>query len=539
MKAESLKNAFNEKLFFKNEFEKKKYCRNLLYRRGYLISDRQDINIHEHPFYDNWTLYEINSRFLAYVHNEQHFYKYVQNGTTIVLIGHAYNPFSMETDEHVILKHCLQKYFESKRDFFEAVSELTGIHVIAIFSEEENIFVQDCTAMKACYYGKCQSHVYIMSHCALLDDIDFPTINAFSDKLICNYAFSHWGTAYLPGDITVFNELKRLGPNVYLKLTEDKFSLERFFPTQLHPEKSENDVETIEIIADLLKKSVALCAEKWGISGTPAISLSGGMDSRTTFSAASGIYDKFKFYSFYCKKQELDDANAAHEICNAIGVEHKIYPIADKNEDCKDFELHKKIISRNNAYVGLPGDHEIRKYIFLSQLDDFNVELKSWASEIGRAYWERRYGFKLPDKLTARDFSIFQTRFIAAPILIRKNDAAYKEYFEKSAFTYPMFNYEHTDIFYWEYRFGSNGTNVTMGQDIFNFEVTMPMNNRKFMDMFLWYPHDFRKNDMVHKAVILKNEPKFAHIDNDVHNGYFSKKRILAEKVYYKFRRPF
>ena len=104
---------------------------------------------------------------------------------------------------------------------------------------------------------------------------------------------------------------------------------------------------------------------------------------------------------------------------------------------------------------------------------------------------------------------------------------------------YSMFNYENSDLFYWEYRFGSWGTIVTTGQNIFNFEVTMPMNNRKIMDMFLWYSHDFRRNDNVHRAVIELNDKRLCEAGNNVHNDYMSKKRLLIERTYYTYRTMF
>lgn len=527
-----------ERTELKESLDQKQSFQHLLYRRGYVVTNNQQLDLDTFPFYGNWKTYKINEEYNAYVHKEQPYHTYQTGISTdsLIMIGHAYNPFTGDLNEEDILAHAYKLYQQSEKSFFEYISELTGIHVIGLFTKERILFVQDCTAMEACFYGACNNHVYFLSHAGLLGDIDRPTEHKFIHELINSYAYNHWGTKYLPGDLTVYNELKRLGPNIYVSLINHEFSIHRFYPVQAHPECSPEDRETLEQIAKAIKKSVHLCVDKWK---RPAISLSGGLDSRTTFAAANGRYNDFYYYSFHCKPQEKDDAEAAHAICTAIGVPHTIYPITDDNEDIPDFELFKKIVSHNEAYMHTPPDHEIRKYYFLSQLDDFDVELKSWASEIGRAYWEKRYGFSLPEQLTARDFSVFQTRFIGTPFLLQKNDKAYKDFLKRSGLTKPPYNYEHTDMFYWEYRFGSNGTTVTMEQQIFNFEVTMPMNNRKIMDMFLWYPHEFRKNDMVNTATILINEPKFAEIHHDVHNGYFAGRRIKLEGMYYKFRKLF
>lgn len=522
----------SETIELKTELDQREDLRYLLFRRGYLFSNRADIDISVYPFYKNWNREQINSEFYLYWHCEQHRYILHYKELTLVLVGHAYDPFLLVADEAVILENCAKAYLRSRKDFFDIVSELTGIHVIAVFSKEEILFVQDCTGMKSCYYGFCGENIYITSHCAIIGDIDSPQKNVFSEKLLKSRSYSH-GSKYLPGDLTVYSGFSRLGPNLYLLLSNHAFSIQRFYPIMSHPEVSEDNQEVSRRIAELIKNSTALCAKKWE---RPAISLSGGVDSRTTLTSASGNYDKFQYYSFFSKPQEQTDAQAAHNICASLNLKHTIYPIAEENEAYKDFEIYKQIITHNSAGVSTPKDNEIRKYIFLSTLDDFDVELKSWASEIGRAFWERRYGFTLPDKLVPRHFSIFQTRYFGAPRLLKQSDEAYKAYLEKASFTYPMYNYENTDMFYWEFRFGSWGTIVTNGQDIFNFEVTMPLNNRKIMDMFLWYPHQFRKEDGVNRAVTLINEPRMRDISFHVHNDYLGRNRLLLESIYYKYR---
>ena len=520
----------------KNSLDKIDRFQKLLYRRGYIVTTNGTIDTEIFPFYKNWEKYRINDSFFAYIHCDQHFYIEKNENSSIILIGHAYNPFTEQFDEREILNDALKKYSASVSDYLDYISELSGIHVIGIFDNNTIRFVQDCTGMEACNYGICNGNVYFVSESGLLGDIESVTENHFIKRLTHSYSYNHFGTKYLPGNLTVFDELSRLGPNLFLEFADGLFSIHRFYPSAPHHEVDETNKDVTNRIAEILRNSVSLCAQKWN---RPAISLSGGLDSRTTLSAARNQYDSFVYYSFHCKEQEKEDAFAAKAICESIGISHKIYPISDRNDDFPDFELFKAIVAHNQSYIHIPPDHEIRKYYYLSCLDDFDIELKSWASEIGRAYWEKRYGFSLPERLSPRDFSLFQTRFIGAPFLLRQNDAAYREFLIQSGLEEPIYNYEHTDLFYWEYRFGSNGTCVTMEQQVFQFDVTMPMNNRKLMDMFLWYPHSFRKQDGVNKRVIETNEPRLANDENSVHNGYFSKRRMMLERMYYKASKLF
>lgn len=506
----------------------------LLFAGGYLITDKNDISLDAYPFFGTWTISTLG-KWSIFNHPKHKIYLLEAKDKFFCLIGHAYNPFRMLSDDQLILQQCAEAYNISQEHFFEYISELTGIHLIAIFSGNSILAVQDCTGMKSCYYGKAKGSVFLTSHCQLVDDMVGLSQDAMVQHLLSSASYRR-GSKYLPGDLTPFSELRRLGPNTYVSF-DGVFSIKRFYPTSAHPEiKASDGQATFERIAELMRNNLKLCAEKWQ---KPAISLSGGVDSRTTLASANGLYDRFSYYSFHCKPQELNDANTAHHICEALGLNHAIYPIPECNADIPDFDIYKKLISHNSAHVSTPGDHEIRKYAFLSQLKAFDVELKSWASEIGRAFWERRYCLVFPHQLTPRHFSIFQSRYLFAPALQRWSDAAYKDYLDRSDLLSPPYNYEHSDLFYWEFRFGSWGAIVTQGQDIFGFEVTMPLNNRKMMDMFLWFEHDFRKNDLVNKEVTSINNKELAQMDVGTHNDYLGSKRALVERLFYYYKIPF
>ena len=523
-----------------NLLERYPHCQGALYSRGYLISSRlfSTKELESYPFYSNWKTATLGSMrdgktLYVYCHYLQDYHSYSEPGLDICIVGHAYNPFNLQYNEQEILQDCLLAYRDSRRQFFDKVSELTGIHLIVVNDNGTLLVLQDCAGMKSCYYGVVAGELNLTSHPQLVADLYGLEVDATIERLRDKWFFSI-GVKYLPGDLSPFDELKRLGPNTYVAYSNEGLEMKRFFPREEHPVLAEEDYDAaIDRISELLHNNIALCSKKWM---HPAISLSGGMDSKTTLACANGIYDKFRYYSFHCKPQELEDAKAAREICQTIGVGHTIYAIPEKNEEIEDFDVLERIVAHNSSYVGIPPSHETRKFAFLHKLKDFDVELKSWISEIGRAMWGRRYGLEMPEILTPRHFSIFQTRYLGSPSLLRHADHAYGDYLGRIQLDKPLYNYEHADSFYWEFRWGSWGTNVVTTQDIFSHTVTMPMNNRKLIDMFLWFPHDYRKRDMVHRQVIKRTNQRIAELDIDVHNNYLRGKRVLVEKTYYYFR---
>ncbi len=508
--------------------------RELLFARGYLITDDADIDYSQYPFLGNWTGYSFGEYKIS-VNAKQTCYIYSENDLKIAIIGHAYNPFNMKYNEEEILGELCSEYIKSEDSFFDKVSELTGVHLIAVNENGRLKLLQDCAGLKSCYYAKINDKVYISSCSQLIADLNDLEMDEFVRRLVNSRCYNI-GNRHLPGDLTPYNEVKRLGPNTYLKY-ENGFDVIRFYPTRPHAEiKTQEEFDNgIKNIYEILHKNIELATKKWK---NPAISLTGGTDSKTTLSCANGLYDKFFYFSFHCKPSEVIDATAAHEICENIGVEHTIYPIVENNDDVKDFDILRQILEHNTSYFKRTADNEVRKYIFLMNLDKYDVELKSWSSEIARVFFERKYRIKMPALLSERHYSIFQTRYFGEKGLLKKSDAIYREFLKKTKLNKVQFNFENTDLAYWEVRMGAWGTSVVSSFD-FCHNVTMPFNNRKLIEMFLCFPRDARKTDAVHKEVIKFANKKIHDMSVEIRNKYFKSYRIWLEKIYFYYRTLF
>lgn len=519
----------------KEILEKYPQYRETLFCRGYLVTTRIFQNTAEYPFYSQWNRISCgrleNGTWLnIYFHRWQNCHFAEEGKITAAMIGHAYNPFDMKYREAEILKDCIKAYSKNRESFFEKISELTGIHLIIINDTGKLTIVQDCSGMRACYFGRVKGDIYLTSHPRLAGDLLGLHIDPFVEELTGKWFF-RFGQQYLPGSLSPYMEFEKLGPNTYLEFGKE-FRVKRFYPLKPHPELSPDRYEDVlKDIGGLMKKNIELCISKWK---APAISLSGGLDSKTTLACANGLYDKLKYFSFHCKPSEVLDAKAAHKICGVFGIEHKIHAIPETNDRVRDYDVLRRIIRHNTAYLNVPPEREMRKYIYLYRLKDFDVELKSWVSEAGRSIWERKYNIEFPEVLTPHHFSIFQTRYLFAPSLLKKSNNCYREYLRKINLEKPLFNYRHTDSYVWEFAFGFWGQSVFTGQEIFRHEVTIPMNNRKLLDMFLWFPRNYRKRDMVHRELVRRSNNKIDGLEN-VYNPDAGTKRIFLEHAYYRY----
>ena len=508
--------------------------RDLLFKRGYLLTDKPLCNTEGFPFYGLWAETQIG-KYILYIQRHQTFYTSKQGDIHAVIIGHAYNPFTMECDENVICQNLITAYKEGINIYFDKISELTGLHVIMIIDGNKIISCQDACSLTGCYFGKINESVYITEHPQLVADICNLKINSNVEKLIQSKCYNI-GNRHLPGNITPYDDIKRLGANTYLYY-DGNFQIKRFYPIAPHAEfvSEEEKAENIKRIGDLIHNGIECCSKKWDRC---TISLSGGTDSKTTLACANGLYDKFSYFSFHSKPQELNDANGAKKICDNLGLKHTLYTIPQENSEVEDFDFIKKILQHNTNYFVNLSDNEIRKFIYLNNLDAYDIELKSWASEVARVFFERKYKIKMPKTLNERHCSIFQTRFFGHPFLLRWSDKKYYEFLREIGLEKPLYNFEHTDLFYWEIRMGAWGVSVVSSQQLYH-RTTMPMNNRKILELFLSFPHDERKSDSVHKKIMEYKNKAIVESEVEVANLYFHGYRILMEKTFFYLRTLF
>lgn len=508
--------------------------REMLFRRGYLFTSKKQEDTQAYPFYGLWEEKAVGPYYL-YVQQKQTWYSYTKGETTSIIIGHAYNPFDMKYREEDICEDLVDAYKKGICEYFDKVSELTGLHVILLIDGGKVIACQDACSLTGCYFGNVSGEMYIAEHPQLVADLCGLEMNEKVRKLVESKCYNI-GNRHLPGNITPYKELKRLGANTYVEFV-DSFCIKRFFPLCDHAEfLTEEDKQTgIEQISSLIHNGIECCTKKWERC---TISLSGGTDSKTTLACANGLYDKFSYYSFHSKPQELVDAKGAKKICEQLGLEHTLYHIPEDNSAFEDFDLVKKILRHNTNYFVNLADNEIRKYIYLHDLDAYDVELKSWASEVARVFLERKYQVKMPKVLTERHCSIFQTRYFGHPLLLRWSDNEYYKFLREIGLQKPLYNYEHTDSFYWEVRMGCWGVSVISSQQLYH-RMTIPMNNRKILELFLCFPHEERKTDSVHKKVMACTNQAVLDAKVEIPNLYFHSYRIWMEKIYYLWRTMF
>lgn len=499
-----------------------------LYTRGYLITSDNINNLADkHPFYSNWKKSQIGS-YQVWVHKLQRIFLHKQGNYSYFLIGHAYNPFTMEYNEENLLKYLVSSDFEL---FISKLSELTGMFIIGICDSKNIKLFCDCSCVQLSVYGIHNNNLFISSHSSLIADICQLQMDDYVKELV-SYKFYPLFGRYLPGDISPYLNFKRLIPNTYLNYKNNTIDIIRFFPdSNFESFKNQNYDEIIFNSASIINNSMKLIHKKWD---RPAISLTGGCDSKTTLSCTNGEYDHYQYFSYDSVDKEAVDAHAANKICQKLGLKHKTYYIP--REKFNDYQIFKEILKINCGNIGKNNTNDIQKRIFFIYNDDFDIEVKSWISEIVRAYYHKRFSKKaFPRKPFPRYLTSLYKVFLHNRKLIKKTDLIFAEFLDKY-YTESIFKYINwIDLFFWEFRVGSWNGPVITGEQQISYDITIPYNNRKLLSQLISLPIDKRIKDIPHKDIMRMMNPEIADIGISVVNVDHTYTRSLIEKVYLYF----
>ncbi len=111
-------------LNFKQQLDSRVDLQHLLFRRGFVVS-KKEFSMDIFPFYGNWKVENVNGYYFM-THRDIHCFHIEKNNVTYFLLGHSYNPFTMEFDEVKQLEQIADAYEKGKDCYWKAVDELTG-----------------------------------------------------------------------------------------------------------------------------------------------------------------------------------------------------------------------------------------------------------------------------------------------------------------------------------------------------------------------------------------------------------------------------
>ena len=465
-----------------------------LFIRGFLLTNNK-LSEEGYPFYNAWNCQK-HGEYYFWTHSKTGIFTVDYEGKTFFLFGHAYNPFTMEIDERIILHRIAEHY--GQPDYYDYIDEITGVFAYGVIAPDRIEYIADPSGMQSLCAGTVNGNFYLTSHPQLVADLCGLEMDPFVKRLVDYKWYRRVMGGYLPTDLTPFAELKRVVPDhaYTYRFDTKKQTHVRFWPLKELKECSDEEdyQETIEAAAEILKRNMELVLKKWK---NPWLSLTGGIDSNTAFASANGHYDQLHTFSYVSAKKETIDCAASRTISEHFNVSWQAYNVPDNPNELDRYEEKAAIIEHNDGYIALTPANEVRKRVVLQAECPADAEIKSWTSETIRAYWYKHYGRKKMPKLSGKLFRNLYKIFLLNRSLAHELDKRFDKYIDEFEYRKIPAQYPPADMHYNEVTWGSWG-GLNISEMKYCYDHVIIYNNRRFLDLLFKVPLEKRISDQHH-----------------------------------------
>lgn len=483
----------------------------LLYKRGYLLSETRIA-----PPVPTWTQKRIG-RYHIYF-DPDNLWSFQQEGSNwVALMGRAVDILHWSTDIEAIVGHLLVRMGVSGEDMLDYVDHLSGRFIIVYHTGNSTKLMTDAFGTRTAFYSL-RTPLMVASHCRIIADL----LNSGEcSRMAAIKRDRRWplpsANGY-PGLLTPFEGVHILTPNTLINLEQGE--VQRFYPREELP--ACDLPEVVEEVSVMLKRQLELLHDRCNL----AISLTGGVDTRTTLAAARDVAEEVLFVTYgYRGEQEQKDVplrqhvtgkqSAGHvrrwyererrdtsidtlvatEMADALELRHvRLCSDMGCQEDMGEFN---RVLDRNVYRQHRRGT----AMALLSSLPPNALHIRSNLSDIGKCFY-RHMGF--------RHLPLTEERMAHAWRQMQDIDPAIEAFGEFSLRTrfdtISNFGYDPYDMFYWEHRAATWLSLVLLEQDV-AFDTFELFNCRVLAEKVLSVPAEHRLRWATHYGVIKRLWP--------------------------------
>ena len=433
----------------------------LLFRRQFFLGPQF---LEEFP---TWNRIRIDRTLCLSIHPDLDAYQAADKGKSITLLGYILDPNNPQAGNSDVIDALLPK-LDRCSGFWEHTSELGGRWILAVNDGRETILFNDAGGLRQIHYAQSPSKGML---CASQPRLIAETLGlemasqavAFIDSRKYYDCEVYW----LPGDASLYEEIKTLLPNHYLSLRTGR--PHRYWP---HSDlrsvpRQEAAIESARLLGGLVKSA----QQRYDL----ALSLTAGWDSRMMLALSRDIVrDLYCFTLTYPDTENTRDVLVPAVLLKKLGLKHSIvkYP-ARVNVEFKNI-FRRNCAAANNAYCA-----DVQ-----AMYEDYpqdRVCITGDIAEIVKCFYR-------PPKLKGKGISAQDLadlcRIGSHPFLI--------EAFEKWLSGLNPHNVHLLDLFCWEQMVGKWQALIRAQYDVVQ-ESFAPFNCRSLLVTMLSVDEDFRR----------------------------------------------
>jgi len=495
----------------------------LLFKLGYLIA-RSEIesssNFYIEHVLSNWTRRRSGGYFI-YHDPDLPLHAHGTGDTSVAALGNVIDPVNMIGDPSDIVRTLCSSLATSTDGFFEYLDDLSGRFVLLATTASQSFVVQDAAGNKTAFYDLSSDGRTVSSHASLIAELRGYEVAPYARDFIDREDYKATVRCF-PGVLTPYPQVAILTPNTMLDL--DNMTVRRFFP-RVPLKITRLDGDLVDEMSALLTSQVALLDARHELS----LSITGGVDSRTTLAASRDVGDRIFCYSYFEKEKQRTDNEVANRLCRSVGLDHVLFRV-DEESIGDDVESYMEVWRKNTSFMRAESQGWIGKVLY-KEYPKGRLHLKSNISEIARAYYRSNNRQVLPVRPTPAELAARYKIDTGSEFVI----GAFARFVDlvdlKPART---FNYDIYDLFYWEHTMGAWQSLQTMDLDVAQ-DTFILYNNRRLLTRMLSVPLKDRLWDRVHIEIIRSLWPELLEVPfyKQMKPLHVRAQRYLGKKVKY------
>ncbi|MGK7651661.1 hypothetical protein ACSQ76_04290 [Roseovarius sp. B08] len=307
-----------------------------------------------------------------------------------------------------------------------------------------------------------------------------------------------WG---YPGISTPFANVIRMNPNARLEFETGRFV--RFFPVKPIPQQS------IEVAWDLAFRRAEQAAEALARrDGKIVLSLTAGLDSRTTLSVTQELWSNIDFFTYNHAEQHKIDLRIASKIADCYDL-HFLH-LGSQTED--DIPESMKKLFRNNTFLS---HNRAVAYAYSEVFPVSTFHIRSNLLELFRSnlFQKGHSDSRFRDGLQgSKELTDYYCSKLPGK---NKTNAKYQNYFEEMC---EVFDWKggvafasSWDLFFVEHRMAAWQGGVALECDV-AFETVFLFNSREIIRAFMGVPQEVRAKSGYLKKVLKRRLPEISDI---------------------------
>lgn len=289
-----------------------------VYPRGFLLS-RQVIDppagFVTAPFFDNF-----------FVDATSHVDTAFHDGTCVVVLGTCVcidpeeleSPFGfpsvgvgqtpLRASTHITpAQRMLNALLLSETDFFDVIDKYCGRHIVLFGSKDHPRILTDATGMRTVFYAS--EGGVVASHALLVEE----TLGGEIQRVDLPFRYG------FPGNHTPYARTRLLTPNTLYDFAQAKVM--RFWPRRSIERRTAREA------ADFVLRSTTTALKRIAPGNRLSLSITAGIDSRTTLALAAYSGVPFDGYTYDRGQNTTIDCVVARELARIAGIPHHVVPV--------------------------------------------------------------------------------------------------------------------------------------------------------------------------------------------------------------------